>query len=237
MKWNSYRAALFDLDGVLTPTTDLHMRAWSQMFNDYLRGREDAEPYTDSDYFSYVDGKPRYEGVASFLASRSIVLPQGDASDRPEVESICGLGNRKNQYFNEVLARDGIEPYPGSLRLLDHLAGIGLPMAVVSSSRNAREVLEAAGLTDYFEVVMDGNLARQLGLPGKPEPDVFVESAKMLDVAVDDTVVLEDALSGVASGAAGGFGLVVGIDRGAGAEALKSAGADLVVTDCEELLA
>ncbi len=212
------------------------MRAWSQMFNDFLSARGIDEPYTDADYFAYVDGKPRYEGVASFLASRGIELPVGQASDIPETDSVCGLGNRKNEYFNHVLARDGIAPYPGSLRLLDYLAAVELPMAVVSSSRNAEAVLDAAGLVDYFTVVMDGNLGHQLGLPGKPAPDVFVRAAQLLDVPVAESVVLEDALSGVAAGAAGGFGLVVGIDRGAGADALEAAGADIVVADCEELL-
>ncbi len=206
------------------------------MFNDFLSARGIDEPYTDADYFAYVDGKPRYEGVASFLASRGIELPVGQASDIPETDSVCGLGNRKNEYFNHVLARDGIAPYPGSLRLLDYLAAIELPMAVVSSSRNAEAVLDAAGLVDYFTVVMDGNLGHQLGLPGKPAPDVFVRAAQLLDVPVAESVVLEDALSGVAAGAAGGFGLVVGIDRGAGADALEAAGADIVVADCEELL-
>lgn len=206
------------------------------MFNDFLSARGIDEPYTDADYFAYVDGKPRYEGVASFLASRGIELPVGQASDIPETDSVCGLGNRKNEYFNHVLARDGIAPYPGSLRLLDYLAAVELPMAVVSSSRNAEAVLDAAGLADYFTVVMDGNLGHQLGLPGKPAPDVFVRAAQLLDVPVAESVVLEDALSGVAAGAAGGFGLVVGIDRGAGADALEAAGADIVVADCEELL-
>ena len=206
------------------------------MFNDFLSARGIDEPYTDADYFAYVDGKPRYEGVASFLASRGIELPVGQASDIPETDSVCGLGNRKNEYFNHVLARDGIAPYPGSLRLLDYLAAIELPMAVVSSSRNAEAVLDAAGLVDYFTVVMDGTLGHQLGLPGKPAPDVFVRAAQLLDVPVAESVVLEDALSGVAAGAAGGFGLVVGIDRGAGADALEAAGADIVVADCEELL-
>ena len=206
------------------------------MFNDFLSARGIDEPYTDADYFAYVDGKPRYEGVASFLASRGIELPVGQASDIPETDSVCGLGNRKNEYFNHVLARDGIAPYPGSLRLLDYLAAVELPMAVVSSSRNAEAVLDAAGLVDYFTVVMDGNLGHQLGLPGKPAPDVFVRAAQLLDVPVAESVVLEDALSGVAAGAAGGFGLVVGIDRGAGVDALEAAGADIVVADCEELL-
>ena len=162
------------------------------MFNDFLSARGIDEPYTDADYFAYVDGKPRYEGVASFLASRGIELPVGQASDIPETDSVCGLGNRKNEYFNHVLARDGIAPYPGSLRLLDYLAAIELPMAVVSSSRNAEAVLDAAGLVDYFTVVMDGNLGHQLGLPGKPAPDVFVRAAQLLDVPVAESVV-EDA--------------------------------------------
>ncbi|WIY82048.1 beta-phosphoglucomutase family hydrolase [Propionimicrobium sp. PCR01-08-3] len=237
MKWSNYRAALFDLDGVLTPTTDLHRRAWSQMFNDYLRGRGVTDPYTDDDYFAYVDGKPRYQGVAAFLNSRGIELPFGDPGDAPAIESVAGLGNRKNEYFNQVLARDGIQPYPGSLKLLNQLRRIELPMAVVSSSRNARAVLESAGITGYFELVMDGNLAGELDLPGKPAPDVFVRAAEMIGVTPAEAVVLEDALSGVTAGAAGGFGLVVGIDRGAGVQPLTDAGADLVVADCEELLA
>ena len=237
MDWTKYRAALFDLDGVLTPTTDIHMRAWSQLFNDYLTSRGITEPYTDDDYFAYVDGKPRYEGVASFLASRGIELPFGDASDSPEAETIAGLGNRKNAVFNQVLALDGIAAYPGSLALLDQLRAQGLPMAVVSSSKNAEAVLEAAELTHYFEAVVGGNVVAELGLRGKPEPDGFLHAAELLGASATDSVVLEDALSGVAAGAAGGFGLVIGIDRGAGEAELRQAGADLVVADCGELLA
>lgn len=234
--WSKYRAALFDLDGVLTPTTDIHMRAWSQMFNDYLAGRGVTEPYTAADYFAYVDGKPRQEGVASFLASRGIDLPAGAASDPPTAETVAGLGNRKNEYFNRVLARNGIEPYPGSLRLVAALAARELPLAVVSSSRNARAVLDASGLADYFETVVDGNVSREAGLAGKPEPEGFLFAARELGVDPALTVVLEDALSGVAAGQAGGFGLVVAIDRGAGRQALLDAGADRVVDDCSELL-
>ena len=237
MDWTKYRAALFDLDGVLTPTTDIHMRAWSQLFNDYLTSRGITQPYTDDDYFAYVDGKPRYEGVASFLASRGIELPFGDASDSPEAETIAGLGNRKNAVFNQVLARDGIAAYPGSLALLDQLRAQGLPMAVVSSSKNAEAVLEAAELTHYFEAVVGGNVVAELGLRGKPEPDGFLHAAELLGASATDSVVLEDALSGVAAGAAGGFGLVIGIDRGAGEAELRQVGADLVVADCGELLA
>ncbi len=236
MDWTNYRAALFDLDGVLTPTTDIHMLAWSQMFNDFLTGVGHTEPYTEDDYFTYVDGKPRYEGVASFLASRGIVLPAGDASDAAITDTVAGLGNRKNEYFNRVLARDGIDPYPGSLRLVEALAARGMPMAVVSSSRNAEAVLAASGLADYFDTVVDGTTSLSLRLAGKPEPDGFLHAARTLGVEPVRAVVLEDALSGVAAGQAGGFGLVIGIDRGAGSEALLDAGADLVVQDCEELL-
>ncbi|MGB3954369.1 MAG: beta-phosphoglucomutase family hydrolase [Brooklawnia sp.] len=236
MDWTKYRAALFDLDGVLTPTTDIHMLAWSRMFNDYLTQRGIAEPYTDDDYFAYVDGKPRYEGVASFLTSRAIELPAGDASDPATADTVAGLGNRKNEYFNQVLASEGIEPYPGSAQLLDALAARELPMAVVSSSRNAEAVLDAAGLADYFEVVVDGNVSRALDLAGKPEPEGFLHAARELGVDPADAVVLEDAISGVQAGQAGGFGLVIGVDRGAGHQALLDAGADLVVAGCEELL-
>lgn len=212
------------------------MLAWSQLFNDYLTSRGINEPYTDDDYFAYVDGKPRYAGVASFLASRGIDLPAGEASDSPEAETVAGLGNRKNEVFNRVLARDGIEPYPGSLALVEALAAREIPMAVVSSSRNAEAVLAASGLSDYFATVVDGNVSRDLGLPGKPAPDGFLHAARELEVEAHEAVVLEDALSGVAAGQAGGFGLVVGVDRGAGPDELLDAGADMVVIDCAELL-
>ncbi|MGI5951456.1 MAG: HAD family hydrolase [Brooklawnia sp.] len=236
MDWNNYRAALFDLDGVLTPTTDIHMRAWTQMFNAFLAGRGDEEPFTDDDYFAYVDGKPRYEGVASFLASRGIQLEYGEPDDAPTTETVAGLGNRKNQVFNQVLAEDGIAPYPGSMALIEALRTAGVPMAVVSSSRNAPAVLTAAGLTEFFGTVIDGNAAAELGLPGKPKPDTFLHAAWQLQVAPEECVVLEDALSGVEAARAGGFGLVVGVDRGAGADELASAGANLVIADCAELL-
>ena len=236
MDWNDYGAALFDLDGVLTPTAEVHMRAWDKLFSSYLAERRVAEPYTSADYFDYIDGKPRYEGVRSFLASRDITLPEGDPADPTTAETVCGLGNRKNEAFAAVLAEEGVRPYPGSVRLLDHLAGRGVKVAVVSSSRNARAVLAAAGLRDRFEVVIDGAVAADRGLPGKPSPDTFVEAADRLEVPVDRSVVFEDALSGVEAGNAGNFGLVVGVDRGAGAERLTAAGADLVVRDLAELV-
>lgn len=229
-------AALFDLDGVLTPTAEVHMRAWSEMFNAYLASRGITEPYTDADYFAYVDGKPRYDGVRSFLASRGIVLPDGDPSDSPELETACGLGNRKNGAFSAVLERDGVTPYPGSVRLLDYLSAQGVAVAVVSSSQNAPAVLRAAGLFDRFGVIVDGKLARAEGLPGKPAPDTYLFAAAALGIPKERAVVFEDAVSGVQAGRAGAFGLVVGVDRGVGAESLAAEGADLVVSDLEELL-
>ena len=236
-------AALFDLDGVLTPTAEVHMRAWGRMFNEFLAARagsaaagEDLSPYTDADYFAHVDGKPRYDGVRDFLASRGITLPLGDPSDSPEAPTVCGLGNRKNVTFAAVLATEGVTPYPGSVQFLDYLAALGTAVAVVSSSANADAVLMAAGLRGRFEVLVDGLLARREGLPGKPAPDTYTYAAAALGVPVARAVVFEDAVSGVAAGHTGGFGLVVGVDRGVGVPALTAAGADLVVADLAELL-
>ena len=240
MDWSEYDAALFDLDGVITPTAEVHMRAWAAMFNEYLATRQDGAapyaPYTDQDYFDYVDGKPRYDGVRSFLLSRGINLPEGEHSDPPEAETVCGLGNRKNLYFAKVLDEEGVEAYPGSVRLLDLLEARGMPMAIVSSSRNAPAVLQAAGMDHYFTTVVHGGVAAELHLAGKPAPDTFLEAARRLDAAPDRAVVFEDAISGVQAGAAGGFALVIGVDRGAGPDALTDAGADLVVADLAELV-
>ncbi|MFV0426187.1 MAG: HAD family hydrolase [Beutenbergiaceae bacterium] len=236
MNWNDYSAALFDLDGVLTPTADVHMHAWDQMFNEVLASRGDHQRYTERDYFDYVDGKPRYDGVRSFLASRSITLPEGEASDAPEQNTVCGLGNRKNAVFADILERDGVKPYPASVALLDYLATRSTAVAVVSSSRNAPSVLAAAGLADRFEVVVDGAVAAQAGLPGKPAPDTYLYAAQLLQVPPDRAVVFEDAMSGVQAGRAGAFGLVVGVDRGAGASQLRTGGAHLVVRELDELI-
>ncbi len=242
-------AALFDLDGVLTPTAEVHMHAWSRMFNEYLAARDPStgsgsveagsgsvSPYTDADYFAHVDGKPRYDGVRDFLASRGIELPWGDPSDPPEAETVCGLGNRKNVSFAAVLATEGVTPYPGSVLLLDYLANKGVAVAVVSSSQNADAVLTAADLRDRFEVVVDGKLAHAEGLPGKPAPDTYLRAAEALGVAKERAVVFEDAVSGTEAGRAGAFGLVVGVDRGVGVQTLLDSGADLVVSDLAELL-
>ncbi|HEX8487676.1 MAG TPA: beta-phosphoglucomutase family hydrolase [Propionibacteriaceae bacterium] len=236
MNWEDYDAALFDLDGVLTPTADVHMLAWQKMFSAFLSSRGVTEPYTETDYFDYVDGKPRYDGVRSFLMSRGIELPDGDPGDDSSAETVCGLGNRKNDAFSAVLAEDGVQAYPGSVALLDHLAELGVKIAVVSSSRNAPAVLTAAGLRDRFEVVVDGNVASERGLLGKPSPETFVAAAEQLGAPVERAVVLEDALSGVAAGRAGHFGLVVGVDRGVGADRLRQAGADVVVEELDELV-
>ena len=236
--WHEYAAVLFDLDGVLTPTAELHQRAWSEMFESFLDEHVGSEhsPYTEADYLAYVDGKPRFDGVRSFLASRDISLPEGEPDDPPGNGSVGALGNRKNDVFLELLRADGIDPYPGSMRFLDHLDERGIPSAVVSSSRNAKEVLEAAGLSPRFPVVVDGEVASREHIAGKPAPDMFVAAADKLGVAATDAVVVEDAVSGVAAGRAGGFALVVGVDRGAGTEALIEHGADVVVSDLAELL-
>ncbi|KAA1428114.1 HAD family hydrolase [Nocardioides antri] len=236
MAWDQYDAALFDLDGVVTPTAEVHMRAWAAMFNDYLSGIPGQAPYTDQDYFDYVDGKPRYDGVRTLLLARGIPLPEGDPADGPDAETVIGLGNRKNDYFAKVLTEEGVEAYAGSVRLLDALRDRGIPMAIVSSSRNAPAVLAAAGVTDYFQTVMHGGVAAERHLAGKPAPDTFLAAAADLGATAERSVVLEDAISGVQAGAAGGFGLVVGVDRGAGATALTEAGAHVVVTDLAELL-
>ncbi|WP_370249050.1 HAD family hydrolase [Nocardioides sp.] len=237
LDWDAYGAVLFDLDGVITPTAEVHMRAWAELFTAYLtEAAPDAEPYTDADYFAHVDGKPRNDGVRDLLASRGLTLPEGDPGDPPEADTVCGLGNRKNAAFAHVLRTEGVAPYPGSLRLIEALRDRGTPMAIVSSSRNAPDVLETAGVADFFPVVVHGGVAAERGLPGKPAPDTYEAAAADLDLPTTACIVVEDATSGVAAGAAGDFALVVGVDRGAGAQPLRDAGADVVVTDLEELL-
>ncbi|WP_312717487.1 beta-phosphoglucomutase family hydrolase [Mobilicoccus sp.] len=235
MDWTQYDAALFDLDGVLTPTATVHMAAWEEMFTAFLATRG-AAAYTSQDYFDHVDGKPRYDGVRDLLASRGLTLPEGTPEDPSDADTVCGLGNRKNDAFNAVLDRDGVEPYPGSLALIEALAERGVRMAVVSSSKNAPAVLAAAGIDRFFPVVVDGRVATQEGLPGKPAPDTFLAAAERVGASRERAVVLEDATSGVAAGRAGDFGLVVGVDRGAGVDALTAAGADVVVGDLQDLL-
>ena len=230
----AYDAVLFDLDGVLTPTAEVHMHAWQTMFEELFAAWDITPPYSERDYFDYLDGKKRYDGVASLLRSRDVEVPWGDPSDPTTADTVCGIGNRKNVVFERILRAEGISAYPGSLRLLDELAAAGTPVAVVSSSKNAEEVLAAAGIRDRFSVVMDGVIAEREHLASKPAPDVFVEAARMLQVEPSRSAAVEDALSGVQSAAAGGFALVVGVDRGAGEEDLIDAGAHVVVKDLEE---
>lgn len=226
-------ACLFDLDGVLTQTAKVHAAAWKQMFDAYLRERaartgEEFVPFDPvADYDQYVDGKPRYEGVRSFLAARGIELPE---------EAIEELGNRKNEIVLELIRRDGVQAYDGSVRYVQAARAAGMPCAVVSSSTNCRDVLIAVGMLELFEVVVDGNVAHEEHLAGKPAPDTFVAAARKLGVEVQRAAVFEDALAGVEAGRAGGFGVVVGVDRVGQAAALRAHGADLVVSDLAQLL-
>ena len=236
-------AVIFDLDGVVTPTADIHAEAWKQLFDEYLaeRARRLGEPFRafdrESDYRRHVDGKPRYDGVASFLASRDVQLPPGSPDDPDDRETVCGLGNRKNRYFREALERTGVEPFPTAVNLIEKLRAEGVSTAIASSSRNSKAVLDAAGIHRLFDVEVDGVDLAELGLPGKPDPALFLEAARRLGVDPGRTAVVEDAISGVEAGRRGGFGLVIGVDRGAGRDALAAGGADVVVGDLGEVAA
>jgi beta-phosphoglucomutase family hydrolase len=235
------RACLFDLDGVLTQTAKVHAAAWKEMFDAYLRARAErlGEPFVpfDSghDYDEYVDGKPRMDGVRSFLTSRGITLPEGDPKDPPTAETVSGLGNRKNELVLAMIRRDGVEVYEGSVRFVRALRDAGVHRAVVSSSANCRQVLESAGIADLFEVRVDAIVATRKHLSGKPAPDTFLAAGEMLGVPPAEAAVFEDALAGVEAGRAGNFGLVVGVDRVGQADALRAHGADVVVSDLAEL--
>ena len=236
-----FDAVLFDLDGVLTSTAKIHSSCWKMMFDDFLAGRareknEPLRPFEAADYKLYVDGKLRYEGVRAFLASRNITLPQGTPADPPTADTVCGLGNRKDVLVKAAIDEGKVESYPGSVAFVRQIREQGIRTAVVSSSNNCEQVLRAVNLLDQFEVRVDGLVAHQLGLAGKPAPDTFLEAARMLGLSPSRAVVVEDALSGVQAGRAGGFGLVVGVDREGSGDALRTAGADVVVTDLAELL-
>ncbi|MFJ5956154.1 HAD family hydrolase [Paenarthrobacter sp. NPDC092416] len=234
--WTSASALLFDLDGVLTPTAVVHEQAWQELFDGYLSDTGHPRGYQESDYFDHIDGKPRFDGVRDFLTSRGITLPEGPTDDAPSNETVQGLGNRKNALFNEIVDTRGVEPYPGSVKFINAALELGLKIAVVSSSRNAPAVLKAAGLDHHFRVVVDGQVAAAVGLPGKPDPATFVYAAGLLDVPVEECIVVEDAVSGVQAGGAGDFRAVIGVNRGAGRQTLLDAGATLVVEDLNELL-
>ena len=235
------RACLFDLDGVLTQTAKVHAAAWKEMFDGYLRERAARSgkfvPFDPvMDYDDYVDGKPRYDGVRSFLSARGIALPEGEETDPPDAETVAGLGNRKNEIVLRMIRHDGVEAYEGSVRYVRAAREAGLARAVVSSSSNCREVLVAAGIDDLFEQRIDGLVAEREHLKGKPAPDTFVAGARALGVVPKQAAVFEDALAGVAAGRAGLFAYVVGVDRVGQAEALREHGADVVVSDLTELL-
>jgi beta-phosphoglucomutase family hydrolase len=237
-----FDAVLFDLDGVLTPTAKIHAECWKRLFDEFCQfwsKRHNVRVASfdiKSDYLNHVDGRPRYDGVRSFLQSRGIVLPEGDPTSPPGFDTVCALGNRKDGLFNEILATEGIEPFPGSLSVLRELRQAGLRTAVVSSSKNCQAVLQAAKIETLFDVRVDGRTAEQLGLAGKPAPDTFLEAARKLGVRAARAVVVEDAIVGVEAGRAGNFGLVIGIARHGDAGDLKAHGADLVVSDLAEVL-
>ena len=239
---DQYDAVLFDLDGVITDTANLHATSWKQMFDEYLnkRAQEKGEVFHPfdiaSDYRLYVDGKPRFDGVRDFLRSRNITLAEGNLEDPAEAETVCGLGNRKDDLLNDAIAKFGVEPYSGSVRFIHQVHRLGFKIAVVTSSQNCAAVLEAAKLDKFFDVRVDGNIILEEGLRGKPAPDTFLLAARLLGVEPMRTVVLEDAISGVQAGSVGNFGLVIGIDRKGNADELTHHGAHMVVRDLEDLI-
>jgi beta-phosphoglucomutase family hydrolase len=239
---DQYDAVLFDLDGVITDTANLHATCWKQMFDEYLqkRARQRGEAFrpfdVSTDYRLYVDGKPRFDGVRDFLSSRRIQLPEGNPDDPAQEETVCGLGNRKNDLVNHAIADVGVEPYEGTVEFIHQLRRNGFKTAVVTSSQNCTVVLKAAKLDGFFEVRVDGNTIESERLAGKPAPDTFLMAARLLGVEPTRTVVIEDAISGVQAGSNGSFGLVIGVARKGNAEELKQHGAHLVVDDLGELV-
>jgi alpha,alpha-trehalase len=234
-------AVLFDMDGVITETAGVHAAAWRRVFDEYLERRardrhEGLRPFDrDRDYRELVDGRPRYEGVESFLASRGIRLPHGSEADGPDAETVCGLGNRKNRYFHEWLDQHPVKTFPGALKLLDELGRAGVKTAVFSASRNAGAVLRSAGVTGLFDAIVAGEEAAALDLPGKPDPAMLREAAARLGVSPERAAVFEDATAGVEAAVRGGFGLVIGVNRGNNDEALRRAGAHIVVGHLSEI--
>jgi beta-phosphoglucomutase family hydrolase len=236
-----YDAVLLDLDGVITDTAGIHAACWKQMFDEYLQKRatqrgEAFHPFdVATDYRLYVDGKPRYDGVRDFLRSRGIQLAEGSPDDPPEAETVDGLGNRKNDLVNKIIEEKGVEPYEGSVTFIRRLRHQGFKIAVVTSSQNCTAVLKAAKLDHFFDLQVDGNVIHAEYLAGKPAPDTYLRAAQLLGVEPGRAVVIEDALSGVEAGAAGGFGLVIGVARKGNSEELQRHGAHLVVNDLGEL--
>jgi alpha,alpha-trehalase len=238
---DGYEAWLFDLDGVITDTASVHAAAWKRTFDEYLKAVSEREesscgPFEiDPDYYRYVDGKPRYAGVDSFLRSRGIIVDWGDPNDPPSRETVCGIGNRKNELFNEVLRLQGVEMFEASVALVQELRTRGRRVAVVTSSKNCEAVLQAAGIQNLFEARVDGNVAAAKKLAGKPSSETYQEAARMLGTLPEQAVLIEDAISGVQAGRTGGFGLVIGVARSVDPEVLRQNGADIVVRDLAEL--
>ena len=232
--------SIFDLDGVVTGTARTHFTAWKETFEGYLASRTDLSdeqrrPFThDADYVPYVDGKPRYDGVASFLESRGVALPFGSPEDAPGAETVCGIGNEKNVQFRRIVERDGVDIYDSTVAYVDALAERGVKLGVASSSKNATFILETTGLMSRFGTVVDGNTSAELGLSGKPAPDIFLTAAERLSVRPERSLMVEDAYSGVEAGRRGGFALVIGIARSGDPEELKRRGADIAITDMGE---
>ncbi|MCK4990444.1 MAG: beta-phosphoglucomutase family hydrolase, partial [Bacteroidales bacterium] len=236
-----FDAVIFDLDGVITKTALVHASSWKRMFDEYMKGREErfSETFREfthaGDYLPYVDGKPRYKGVESFLESRGISISFGDPSDDPDMETVCGLGNKKNIMFNKVLEDDGVEVYESSVEMLEGLKAAGVRIGVASSSKNCKPVLETAGLLHYFETRVDGVVSAEIGLQGKPEPDIFTTACDNLGVEYHRSVVVEDAVSGVQAGHKGNFGLTLGLAREDNIKELQVGGADIVVEDLADI--
>jgi HAD superfamily hydrolase (TIGR01509 family) len=236
-----FDAAIFDMDGVVTQTATVHAAAWKRLFDEYLadraeRGGPPFHPFDiDVDYRLYVDGRPRYDGVEAFLASRGIAVPRGNPDDPLDRETVCGLGNRKDHYFLAHVEREGVRPYTGTVRILQELKAAGLKIGIFSASRNAKAILRAAGVIDVFDECIDGIEAEELGLPGKPKPDVLIELTRRLKSIPGRTAVCEDAIAGVQAGRAGHFRLVIGVNRGGRLGTLTEQGADLEVAGLEAL--
>ncbi|MGZ4632616.1 MAG: HAD family hydrolase [Actinomycetes bacterium] len=235
-----YDAVILDMDGVITDTASLHMQAWRHLFDGALAERgprpgEDHRPFTDDDYRHYVDGRPRYDGAGAFLASRGVELPWGDPADPESAASVCGLGNRKDTYFTQLVLHRGVQVFAGTVIFVRACRLAGLRTAVISASRNCAAVLAAGGVDSLFDVRVDGVRADELGLPGKPDPAIFLEAAREVAVPPGRAIVVEDAEAGVTAGRRGGFALVIGVDRTGNAEELLARGADRVVTDLSEV--
>lgn len=237
----NFDAVIFDMDGVITKTALVHAAAWKKMFDEYLLTRQEkyGEAFVEfthsRDYLPYVDGKPRYKGVVSFLESRGIEIPYGNPGDPPGTETCCGLGNRKNQALNEVLENEGVDLYPSTIRLMKELKEAGVNLGVASSSKNCKPILESVNILNMFDTRVDGEVSAELNLKGKPEPDIFTTACDILGVSYDRAIVVEDAVSGVQAGAKGHFGLVLGIARENNRRELEENGADIVVEDLDEI--